>query len=141
MNEIDGVDYNFLPSNLSPLSIVSNKQYIEVNYFNNWFYGTPLDSLKEDKINILITSPSGIEQLMEISSDLLDVKIYYVYQPSKVRLINQLNREDKPDCSEICRRFLADEQDFLILKTYSTYFVDLYENNIRHVVDKILTHI
>ena len=141
MNEIDGVDYNFLPSNLSPLSIVSKKQYIEVNYFNNWFYGTPLDSLKEDKINILITSPSGIEQLMEISSDLLDVKIYYVYQPSKVRLINQLNREDKPDCSEICRRFLADEQDFLILKTYSTYFVDLYENNIRHVVDKILTHI
>ena len=141
MNEIDGVDYNFLPSNLSPLSIVSNKQYIEVNYFNNWFYGTPLDSLKEDKINIIIKSPSGIEQLMEISSDLLDVKIYYVYQPSKVRLINQLNREDKPDCSEICRRFLADEQDFLILKTYSTYFVDLYENNIRHVVDKILTHI
>ena len=141
MNEIDGVDYNFLPSNLSPLSIVSKKQYIEVNYFNNWFYGTPLDSLKEDKINILITSPSGVEQLMEISSDLLDVKIYYVYQPSKVRLINQLNREDKPDCSEICRRFLADEQDFLILKTYSTYFVDLYENNIRHVVDKILTHI
>ena len=141
MNEIDGVDYNFLPSNLSPLSIVSKKQYIEVNYFNNWFYGTPLDSLKEDKINILITSPSGIEQLMEISSDLLDVKIYYVYQPSKVRLINQLNREDKPDCSEICRRFLADEQDFLILKTYSTYFIDLYENNIQNVVNKILTHI
>ena len=141
MNEIDGVDYNFLPSNLSPLSIVSNKQYIEVNYFNNWFYGTPLDSLKEDKINILITSPSGIEQLMEISSDLLDVKIYYIYQPSKIRLLNQLHRENKPDCSEICRRFLADEQDFLILKTYSTHLIDLYKNNIQNVINKILTNI
>lgn len=140
MNEKDGVDYNFLPSNLSPLSVISNKQYIEVNYFNNWFYGTPLDSLKEDKINILITSPNGIKQLSDLYN-LLDMHIFSIYQPPKIRLLNQLNRENNPDCSEICRRFLADEKDFLILNNYFFHYIDLYENSTQDMVEKILKHI
>ena len=29
-----------------------------------------------------------------------------------MRIIRQLNREEEPDCAEICRRFQTDEKDF-----------------------------
>lgn len=42
----------------------------------------------------------------------LEVEIIYVQTTPKERLLRTLNREDFPDCHEICRRFLADEKDF-----------------------------
>lgn len=67
--------------------------------------------------------------------------IFSIYQPSKIRLLNQLNRENNPDCSEICRRFLADEKDFLILNDYFFHRINLYENSTQDMVEKILKHI
>ena len=33
-----------------------------------------------------------------------------------MRIIRQLNREEEPDCAEICRRFQIDEKDFYDLE-------------------------
>lgn len=44
-----------------------------------------------------------------------DIKVIPIYlnANSKIRLIRQLNREENPDCYEIARRYIADENDFL----------------------------
>ena len=42
----------------------------------------------------------------------LEVHPVYVQVSDKTRLMRALNREEAPDCYEICRRFLTDEADF-----------------------------
>jgi hypothetical protein len=46
----------------------------------------------------------------------------YIDTPDKVRLMRSLQREERPDCHEICRRFLADENDFFDLD----FEIDIY---------------
>ena len=42
----------------------------------------------------------------------LDVHPIYVQATDKTRLIRALKREENPDCAEICRRYMTDEEDF-----------------------------
>ena len=118
-NEKDGEDYNFLPPNSSPLYLITEKTYIEIAFFKEWFYGTALEALDINKLNILITNPKGLEQLK--NNELLQVISIYLRRDPKKRLISQLEREEFPDYEEICRRFLADEKDFEVMYP----FVDL----------------
>lgn len=104
-NEQNGVSYNFL----TPEEF-KNRKHIEVSSFNNWLYGTPIDSLHKDKINIGILNLDGIFQLQ--NKPYLNLKIYYITATDKNRMLRQINREANPDIKEICRRFLADEMDF-----------------------------
>jgi hypothetical protein len=69
-------------------------------------------SLKEG-INIGVFNPEGYDCLT--SEPLNGVKIYgyYVMCDDKVRMLRQLNREEHPNVEEICRRFFADEEDFI----------------------------
>lgn len=53
---------------------------------------------------------AGISSLLEDSR--LDVLPICISAPDKVRLLRSLNREENPDCAEICRRFQTDEADF-----------------------------
>ena len=41
----------------------------------------------------------------------------------KTRLLRCLNREENPDCEEICRRFMTDEQDFAALSEWEEFAV------------------
>ena len=104
-NEQNGVSYNFLTA-----EEFKNRKHIEVSSFNNWLYGTPIDSLRKDKINIGILNLDGIFQLQ--NKPYLNLKIYYITATDKNRMLRQINREANPDIKEICRRFLADEMDF-----------------------------
>lgn len=104
-NEQNGVNYNFLTK-----EEFEQRQHIETSSFNNWLYGTPIDSLREDKINIGILNLEGITQL--IYKPYLDLKIFYVTANDYTRLLRQIDREKNPSIKEICRRFLADEIDF-----------------------------
>lgn len=104
--EINGINYNFK----------TEEEYHKTSHlgevvFNNWYYGIPLTSLKEGKINIGILSPKAIEKLYEEQED-INIKLFYISASDKKRLYRQLEREEYPDVSEICRRFLADEEDF-----------------------------
>lgn len=108
--EVDGVNYHFL-TNEEFAAKVLNDEMLEATEFNNWFYGTGLESLSEDEINIGVFNPTGIESLLA-HRDKVKVIVFRVYVSDKTRLIRQLNREREPDVHEIIRRFKADWIDF-----------------------------
>ena len=114
--EIDGVNYHFITKEEFLADLFDDK-FFESAYFREWYYGTSIKSLDENKINIGVFNPSGISQLLEKSQ----VKLYLVYviADNKIRLLRQLNREEHPDTDEIVRRYLTDQEDF---KTRSEEF-------------------
>lgn len=62
--EKNGVDYYFL-SDAAFAERVLNGQILEATEFRSWFYGTPIETLSEDKINIGVFNPSGVSFLLE----------------------------------------------------------------------------
>ena len=40
------------------------------------------------------------------------LRILYINTNPKERLLHILNREESPDCYEICRRFISDDYDY-----------------------------
>ena len=111
--EIDGKDY-FFHTDEEFLIKVANGTMLEATKFREWFYGTSLDTHDKNKINIGVFNPEGIWNLLETAriSNNLDVIAIEIYASDKTRIIRQLNREEEPDCVEVCRRFHTDEKDF-----------------------------
>ncbi len=89
---------------------VMNMSMLEAASFRDWFYGTEIKALDAEKINVGVFNIEGIKNLME--DDRLFVYPILINSTNKTRLIRSLNREQDPDCHEICRRFLTDELDF-----------------------------
>ena len=107
--EQDGIAYNFITLEEFTRKVL-NGEMLEATEFRGWFYGTLINSLVRDKINIGVFNPAGVEALVE--DPRLDVMVVYISADDKTRLMRALNREENPDCMEICRRFIADEKDF-----------------------------
>ena len=118
--EMQGVDYHFISLEGFTRSVL-NGSMLEATEFRGWFYGTPESSLAKDKINIGVFNPAGVEALLE--DPRLDVFVIDVLVNDKTRLLRCLNRENKPDCTEICRRFLTDEKDFMVLSEWEEFAV------------------
>lgn len=108
--EKDGVDYFYLSGEDFAKKVLDGSM-LEATSFRNWFYGTSIDQLDPDKINVGVFNPTGIECLL--GDTRLEVIPVWVYASKKIRLIRSLNREENPDCDEICRRYFTDEEDFL----------------------------
>ena len=118
--EQDGVDYYFLTTNQFAEKVI-NGSMLEATTFRDWFYGTPLESLSPNMINVGVFNKQGIECLLQ-DSRLLVVPVLVTCE-DKTRLLRSLERETNPDCEEICRRFLADLQDFEVIDfDYLTYY-------------------
>lgn len=117
--EIDGKDYFFL-TNEEFAQKVLDLSMLEATEFRNWYYGTSIDQLDKDKINIGVFNIAGIEALLEDKR--LDIFPVLVYASDKTRLLRALNREENPDCAEICRRFKTDNDDFAQMD-FMPYFV------------------
>ena len=83
---------------------------LEATVFNNWYYGTSIDALDANKINIGVFNPEGIRSIMKNPN--VDVEVYKIVCSDKERLIRQLNREVDPNVEEIIRRFTTDKIDF-----------------------------
>lgn len=109
--EENGKDYYFLTE-----EEFKSKEHLEQSYFNNWYYGTPLSSFDKTKINICVMNPEGIKQIY-LKED-LDIKLFYISAPDITRFFRQIEREQYPNFSEICRRYLADEEDYKNLFHY-----------------------
>lgn len=107
--EKEGVDYYFLDNEEFAQKVLNN-EFLEVSEFNKWFYGTLKSELKEDKINIAVLNPEGVESLL-LHKD-IQLVVIYLEVSGKTRLIRQLQREENPDIPEIYRRYLADDEDF-----------------------------
>ena len=107
--EINGVDYNFITEE-EIVKLCNEEKMLELSVFNDWFYGTCVDSLVDDKINLGVFNIQGIHSLMERED--VDLRIFYVQATDKQRLIRQLTRENCPNIDEIFRRYKTDNSDF-----------------------------
>lgn len=108
-HEQDGVNYHYLTNEQFAEQVI-NGEMLEATVFNDWCYGTSVNNLDKDCLNIGVFNPEAIEILQEASN--VDLEVIYIIADDKVRLLRQLNREEHPDCNEIVRRFGTDKQDF-----------------------------
>ena len=108
-NEKDGVDYHFLTQSEFTDKILSGDM-LEATVFNDWCYGTSLENLSKDKVNIGVFNPEGVGLLR--NNENIKLTLIYIEANDKDRLIRQLSRENNPDVHEIIRRYSADEMDF-----------------------------
>ena len=111
--EVDGVNYHFLSGEEFAEKVLNNEM-LEATCFNDWFYGTGYQSLDENKINVGVFNPTGVESILAYKN--IDAHIFFIDATDKNRLIRQLNREENPDVDEIIRRYKADMIDFEFLE-------------------------
>lgn len=130
--EIDGETYHFI-SNNDFQDLASHDKILDQTCFKHWYYGSRIDLLDENKINIGVFNPTGIRQVLKRKS-LIQIKLYRLKVDDKIRIIRQLEREESPDITEIARRFLADKEDFNNLDFKEEFslsnnnFEDFYNN-------------
>lgn len=123
--EIEGEAYHFLSLNEFTRKIL-NGEMLEATEFREWFYGTSIDALAVDKINLGVFNPAGIYALLD--SPEIDLTVVYVHSTDKMRLMRYLEREESPDCEEMCRRYFADQKDFSNLD-FDYYYLENYDGN------------
>lgn len=133
--EKEGINYYYLTVEEFEDKLL-NDQMLEATVFNEWCYGTSYDSLNENKVNIGVFNPAGIETLLERED--IDLCVFYIKVSNKERLLRQLNREKNPNTSEIIRRYLADEEDFSNLSFSYTTIKNETEKDLKNAVSKIL---
>lgn len=107
--EYNGVDYYFLSVEEFTRKVLDGSM-LEATDFKDNFYGTPIEALSAEKLNVGVFDPAGIECL--ISDSRIEVFPIYISALDKTRLLRSLNRESDPDCAEICSRYFTDEEKF-----------------------------
>lgn len=119
-NEENGKEYFFVSKEEFAEKVLSFEM-LEAAEFRNWHYGTGLQSLDKNKVNIGIFDPERVSILAD--NPLIELYIIEVRTSAKERLLRQLTREDDPDINEIFRRYNTDENDFydLDLDTYIVF--------------------
>lgn len=111
--------------------------FLEKTCFNDWWYGTLETTPHPELINVGIFNIKAINQLLK--NDTLDVLPVCIYRRSKDRILGAIDREHCTDekLKEICRRFLADEEDFSHINfnyvTYENYNEDIRILNIPEI--------
>ena len=107
--EVQGIDYDFITEQ-EMMNKLMNGDMLEVVEFNGNFYGTALDTLSKEKINISIYNPGGIELLLENTQ--INLLIFYIECDDKIRVLRYINREPNFDLQKFCDRMLIDEKEF-----------------------------
>ena len=136
--EVEGIDYNFI-SKEKMLQLLLDGEMLEVAEFNGWFYGTSLESLSKDKINISIYNPEGVDAL--VTNPEVNPLIFYIDTTDKTRLLRYLTRENNPNIKEMIRRYGTDDKDFNELFESDIPFLPLVnevEEDYEHVIDCII---
>lgn len=78
--------------------------------FNGWYYGTNINDLQEDKVNVIIGDNSRLLDLL--TNKQVDTLIIFIETTGKERLLRCLTREEDPDVHEIVRRYTAEEDEY-----------------------------
>ena len=103
--ETNGDDYYFVSQ-----EDFFKQELLEKTEFRGWYYGTSVESLDVNKINIGVFNPCAIQQLCAL--DTIDLIVIRLVVSDRTRLIRQLSREYNPDINEIIRRYESDQEDF-----------------------------
>lgn len=107
--EVHGKNYYFL-SNQDFADKIENGKMLEATVFRDWCYGTSIDSLNPEAINVGVFNMDGIDILLDNPN--IDLYVVMVEASDKTRLLRSLQREIYPDVDEIVRRYWADKEDF-----------------------------
>ena len=126
-NELNGVNYYYL-SEAEFKEKISSNEMLEYTVFNNWYYGTSLTQLDENKVNVGVFNPAGISELIDNPN--IDLKIIRVMAHKKTRLLRQLHREDNPNVDEIVRRYETDKNDFAMFNLLAPHYLNLWNETV-----------
>ena len=116
-DEEDGVNYFFVTQEQlkeyeKEKQIIEKRQYQTVQ--GVWNYFTRKFEIVDGKDYILITTLEGVRGIIDhYGCDM--VHVIYLHLGDRERLLRCIQRESqqaKPDYSEVCRRYLADQEDF-----------------------------
>lgn len=83
--EVEGVNYYYLTEKQF-LQKIKDNQMLEHTSFRKWFYGTSLDALMKNKINIGVFNPGGVYNLLA-KSNTLEIKVFRIVCDDKQRLL------------------------------------------------------
>lgn len=132
-NEIDGNDAFFISNE----DFNKKDCFEKVVFKENWQYGTTLDRLNKDKINIGVFDIKRITQ-MQKQQDLIVYPVL-VECDSDLRLIRDMRRNQGTDYEEILRRFAA--EDTYIWDSIKPAFVIQNSANIETAVSAFLNNL
>lgn len=116
--EREGEEYHFVDEDAmrgmqSRGEIIESRCYHTVR--GDWYYFTADDDqLAGDDDHIMITTLEGYEQIRDYFGTECVIPIYIeVDDITRIeRAVGREKKEEKPCVAEICRRFLADDEDF-----------------------------
>ncbi len=112
--EVEGIEYIFEDKmNITQRILDNSEQFIEIGVFNDWYYLTPADQVKEGW-NITTCDVDAVRQMIENTNG-IEVYPIYIDVDDKTRLIRALNRESNPNVKEIIRRYSSDDKDYSII--------------------------
>lgn len=100
---------------------------IAVTTYNGWKYGTLINSFHPNKINLIICGykevPLTYNSLVAIGASRNNILIINLIAEDGIRMQRQINR-DSSNMTELCRRFLSDEDDkkYLLTTPYVQHF-------------------
>ena len=140
--EINGKNYFFLTLDELKDKYISD-QLLEITGFREWYYGTTIDGINSEKINVGVFNPEGVLSLK--AKENIEVYTVLVLASDKTRLLRSLNREENPDVDEIVRRYLADKEDFENTGIHWDYIVEnegqgICPKRMAIMVNKIMEH-
>ena len=134
--EINGVEYSFV--NNEELEALKNQgKVIECRDYNTvygvWSYFTVDDGqINLEKGNYLyIGTLESYEQMVRYYGKEVVVPIYVEVETGErlTRAVNRERQQENPKYTELCRRFLADEEDFCEENIKKAGIKKRYENN------------
>lgn len=117
-NEREGVEYHFVTEEemvrLETAGVIIEKRCYHT-VAGDWYYFTCDDGqITDDKDALMIVTPEAYVQIRDYYGAARVVPVY-IESNGGDRLRRSLKREEKqaaPNYAEVCRRFLADEEDF-----------------------------
>ena len=152
--EIDGITYNFITSEEMKEYINGEKKQrlIEYRTYNTvhgpWTYATIDDSQFEtDKDMLMLGTLESYVKVKDNFEKNPDVELLpiYVEVPDNIRLKRAIEREEtqkQPKYAELCRRFIADTNDFSEGNLINAGIKRRFENiNLDDCVEEILQYI
>ncbi len=138
-SETEGKEYHFVSdTELERLeregNVIEKRTYHTV--YGDWHYFTCSIDISGNSDHIMIGTPDVVDKLYE-RYDNNSIVVIYLELDDKERLLRCINRESQqklPNYSEVCRRYLADEQDFS--KDRLEKYSNLYKVDSSHSIDQ-----
>ena len=130
IGEKQGVEYDFIDEQAFR-DLHRNDMLAEFTSYNvangdTWYYGLTREELEKADYVLAIVNPEGVRQIKEIYG--CRAHVILITANDKERIYRYLERDSGNNVAECCRRFLADEKDFVELEYDYLVESDNFEN-------------